>query len=117
MEHGHGNHSANDWASTAYWYQTLPGVPFGIPPVAERLPIRLGDLGVLPMLAPGTIPAHPGGANAEMQSMSARHRQKVVDRDAATAAESARLWSEAQQWSQENTTQARDVRRRWLGEA
>ena len=117
MEHGHGNHSANDWASTAYWYQTLPGVPFGIPPVAERLPIRLGDLGVLPMLAPGTIPAHPGGANAEMQSMSARHRQKVVDRDAAAAAESARLWSEAQQWSQENTTQARDVRRRWLGEA
>ena len=24
IEHGHGNHLADDWSSTAYWYQTLP---------------------------------------------------------------------------------------------
>ncbi len=24
FEHGHGNHLADEWSSTAYWYQTLP---------------------------------------------------------------------------------------------
>src|SRR3954454_10929988 len=40
MEHGHANHLADDWASTAYWYQTLPGPRLSIPPVGERLPRR-----------------------------------------------------------------------------
>lgn len=40
MEHGHANHLSDDWASTAYWYQTLPSKPFGILPVEKRLPLR-----------------------------------------------------------------------------
>ncbi|WP_205855797.1 glycoside hydrolase family 172 protein [Phytoactinopolyspora endophytica] len=40
MEHGHANHLADDWSSTAYWYQTLPGPRLEIPPVDERLPRR-----------------------------------------------------------------------------
>ncbi|WP_206602287.1 glycoside hydrolase family 172 protein [Chimaeribacter arupi] len=38
MEHGHANHLADDWATTAYWYQTLPSQPVTIQPVEERLP-------------------------------------------------------------------------------
>lgn len=41
MEHGHANHLSDDWASTAYWYQTLPTKPFGILPVADRLPTHI----------------------------------------------------------------------------
>ncbi len=40
MEHGHANHLADDWSSTAYWYQTLPGKPFDILPVEQRLPLH-----------------------------------------------------------------------------
>ena len=40
MEHGHGNHLSNDWSSTAYWYQTLPGPRLDLLPVAKRLPRR-----------------------------------------------------------------------------
>ena len=40
IEHGHGNHLSDDWASTAYWYQTLPSPPASILPLVERLPSR-----------------------------------------------------------------------------
>ena len=36
IEHGHANVHANDYASVAYWYQTLPHKPFpALLPVAE----------------------------------------------------------------------------------
>ena len=39
IEHGHANDRCDDYSSTAYWYQTLPGRPFSpLPPVADRLP-------------------------------------------------------------------------------
>ncbi|KAG4437399.1 hypothetical protein IFR05_007124 [Cadophora sp. M221] len=40
LEHGHANHLRDDWSSTAYWYQTLPGPKLDIAPVAARLPNR-----------------------------------------------------------------------------
>ncbi|GJN72321.1 hypothetical protein PLIIFM63780_005347 [Purpureocillium lilacinum] len=40
MESGHANHLSDDWSSTAYWYQTLPGPRLEIPSVSERLPPR-----------------------------------------------------------------------------
>ena len=43
MEHGHANHLSDEWSSTAYWYQRLPTRPFGILPVAQRLPLRPAD--------------------------------------------------------------------------
>ncbi len=40
IEHGHANDRADDWSSTAYWYQSEPHRPFGpILPVEQRLPI------------------------------------------------------------------------------
>ena len=38
FEHGHANHLADDWSSTAYWYQTLPSPMNAILAVADRLP-------------------------------------------------------------------------------
>ncbi len=39
IEHGHANNMANDYASTAFWYQNEPhGVFPPLPPAAERLP-------------------------------------------------------------------------------
>ncbi|MGE3194117.1 MAG: glycoside hydrolase family 172 protein [Microbacteriaceae bacterium] len=36
MEHGHGNHLSDSWASTAYWYQEEPGADLTVPPADER---------------------------------------------------------------------------------
>ncbi|MEV0388432.1 glycoside hydrolase family 172 protein [Nonomuraea sp. NPDC050643] len=38
IEHGHANKRSDDFSSVAYWYQTLPHRPFGLAPVADRLP-------------------------------------------------------------------------------
>ena len=39
IEHGHANHLSNEYSSVAYWYQREPHKPFGILPVAQRLPL------------------------------------------------------------------------------
>ncbi len=39
IEHGHGNHLSNEYASVAYWYQREPHKTFGILPVRQRLPL------------------------------------------------------------------------------
>lgn len=41
IEHGHGNHTGNDYSSTAYWYQIEPHKRFDILPVDKRLPVML----------------------------------------------------------------------------
>jgi hypothetical protein len=39
IEHGHANDQANDYSSTAYWYQQEPHAPFPpLPAVGQRLP-------------------------------------------------------------------------------
>ena len=38
IEHGHANRRSDDVTSTAYWYQLEPHAPFGLPPLADRLP-------------------------------------------------------------------------------
>jgi len=44
IEHGHGNHTANDYSSTAYWYQIEPHKKFDILPVEKRYPVLLSFL-------------------------------------------------------------------------
>ncbi|MGY0063625.1 DUF2961 domain-containing protein [Streptomyces sp. LZ34] len=46
MEHGHANHLADDWSTTAYWYQTLPAPRFDILPVGQRRPRKAEGPGV-----------------------------------------------------------------------
>jgi len=44
IEHGHNNKLANDYSSTAYWYQTEPHKTFGdIGPVEDRIPRKDQD--------------------------------------------------------------------------
>jgi hypothetical protein len=39
IEHGHGNHLANEMSSTAYWYAEQPAQVAEPPPVAKRMPV------------------------------------------------------------------------------
>jgi hypothetical protein len=48
IEHGHANHLADDWSSTAYWYQTLPSPIKSISPVGDRIPPPLRRSGRVP---------------------------------------------------------------------
>ncbi|SEH01291.1 hypothetical protein SAMN05444920_119221 [Nonomuraea solani] len=43
IEHGHANKRSDGFSSVAYLYQTLPHRPFGLAPVAERLPFPRGE--------------------------------------------------------------------------
>lgn len=39
IEHGHGNHLANEYSSVAYWYQREPHMELSLLPVEQRLPL------------------------------------------------------------------------------
>ena len=45
IEHGHGNHLANEMSSTAYWYAAEPAAAVQPPPVAQRLPVLRDNQG------------------------------------------------------------------------
>ena len=45
IEHGHGNHLANDYASVAYWYARQPTQVLTPPSVAQRLPVPKDNQG------------------------------------------------------------------------
>jgi len=45
IEHGHGNHLANEMSSTAYWYAEQPARVAQPPPVEKRLPILRDNQG------------------------------------------------------------------------
>ncbi len=76
MEHGHANQLSDDWASTAYWYQTLPSTPFSILPVAERLPIHLGGGPLAPLRLHDT-PA-PVEMTDEARAMKTRYHERYA---------------------------------------
>lgn len=74
IEHGHANHLANEYSSTAYWYQREPHARFGILPVAKRLPVRHADLGIVPILEPpGYQP--PQWLDAEHRRQKQKYRK------------------------------------------
>ena len=45
IEHGHGNHLANEMSSVAYWYAVAPAKPIDPPPVAQRQPVLRDNQG------------------------------------------------------------------------
>ena len=73
LEHGHSNHLADDWSSTAYWYQKLPTTPFDVLPVDQRLPLR-------PPAAPSPQAAAPRGADAQAARAAAAERKEAFDK-------------------------------------
>ena len=44
IEHGHGNHLANEMSSVAYWYADMPGPVRDCPPVGQRFAVRRDNL-------------------------------------------------------------------------
>ena len=72
IEHGHGNHLANEMASTAYWYAAEPTAAAAAPPVAARLPVLRDNQG---RWLHDPARRHPGRVvplNAEMNEMKKR---------------------------------------------
>jgi hypothetical protein len=105
MEHGHANHLADDWSSTAYWYQKLPTVPFGILPVEERLPLRPAA-----PPSPEPRPARQDDQAAARSAAETRSAEFLEQRNQFLASRAADVRSAAEA----NIAQAQDIRARWL---
>jgi hypothetical protein len=45
IEHGHGNHLANEMSSVAYWYAAQPTPVSVPPPMEQRLPVLCDNQG------------------------------------------------------------------------
>ncbi len=79
IEHGHGNHLANEMSSVAYWYQLEPHRRFGILPVKKRKPVeRLAEHRIVEWQQerPAQTPRGRSAPNAEMKRMKARWKKK-----------------------------------------
>ncbi|MFE0332267.1 glycoside hydrolase family 172 protein [Streptomyces sp. NPDC003753] len=109
LQHGHANHLQDDWASTAYWYQTLPSPRLDILPVEQRLPRRWQT----PPTDGVTIPdrALLDDVHREMyERRDARMRDFLAKREEWLN----RRAAQSREWAAENKLIARDLRRRFL---
>ena len=68
IEHGHGNHLANEMSSTAYWYSDKPVGAAAPPPVTKRLPV-LREKGRWVVDPARQCPGKPVRVTPEMQQM------------------------------------------------
>jgi len=115
MEHGHANHLADDWASTAYWYQTLPTKAFGILPMEARLPIRSTALASPFGGSAGSVSGEHTPSDAqmsdEMREMRAARQERYARYVEKRNAVLARRIEDTRKRSQLNREQARQIRR------
>ena len=72
IEHGHGNHLANEMSSVAYWYASEPTEPVEPPPVAQRQPVLRDNLGNWLYDDSNQAPSRVVPINEEMQAMKER---------------------------------------------
>ena len=76
IEHGHGNHLANEMSSVAYWYADKPNAAVTPPPVTKRLPVLRDNQGQWLRDKRRECPGKKIGLNAEMKKMKARWAKK-----------------------------------------
>jgi hypothetical protein len=107
IEHGHANHLSDDWAATAYWYQTLPSPPTHILPVDQRLPTRPARV-----TADDPRPA-PDDIADEAATLRQRYAQRYEEYRGHLSARSADRAARSQTESRANSEQAADLRRRY----
>jgi len=69
IEHGHGNHLANEMSSVAYWYAAAPTKVAKPPAVAKRLPVLRDNQGNWLHSRRNQCPGRPIPPNREMQKM------------------------------------------------
>ena len=106
FEHGHANHLADDWSSTAYWYQDLPSPVLELPEVGDRLPLR--------PVAQTAVALEPLLTTA--QQAARRTAQQRMERfSAARDALREERRREVDKWEHGNLVQARDIRARFDG--
>lgn len=72
IEHGHGNHLANEMSSTAYWYAAKPTRIMKPPPVARRMPVLRDNKGNWLYDKRNQCPGKRVPLNAEMKRMKKR---------------------------------------------
>ena len=76
IEHGHGNHLANEMSSVAYWYADRPTEVIEPPPVAQRLPVLRDHQGKWLHDEGNRCPGKPVALNDEMKHMKAQWAEK-----------------------------------------
>jgi hypothetical protein len=76
IEHGHGNHLANEMSSVAYWYATEPIAVIQPPSMAQRLPILRDNQGNWLYDEENQCPGQPIELNDEMKAMKAQWAEK-----------------------------------------
>jgi hypothetical protein len=86
LEHGHNNHLSDDWASTAYWYQTLPSPRLEIPSVEGRLPLR-PTIDGLRAEAPEVTPQHDAARERLERTRIARDQVERARNEAVAKAQ------------------------------
>jgi len=76
IEHGHGNHLANEASSVAYWYAEQPTKVADPPPVQKRLPVLRDNRGRWLTDRRTQCPGRKISLNDEMRQMKALWAQK-----------------------------------------
>lgn len=74
IEHGHGNHLANEMSSVAYWYAERPTSVALPPAVANRLPVLRDNQGTWLYDPDHQITPHQVPINDEMRQMKAKQQ-------------------------------------------
>ena len=72
IEHGHGNHLANEMSSVAYWYADRPAAARRVPPVAKRMPVLRDNQGEWLYDKKNQTTSRRIEPNAEMRRMKKR---------------------------------------------
>ena len=72
IEHGHGNHLANEMSSVAYWYAEAPTRVVGPLPVEQRMPVLQDNQGQWLYDEANQCPGKPIELNDEMRQMKAQ---------------------------------------------
>ncbi|HHV44084.1 MAG TPA: DUF2961 domain-containing protein [Firmicutes bacterium] len=76
IEHGHGNHLANEMSSVAYWYAKEPTGVVVPPPVAKRAPVLRDNQGTWLYDEQNQCPGRPVPINEEMAQAKAAWQKK-----------------------------------------
>lgn len=77
IEHGHGNHLANEMSSVAYWYAEQPTAAVTPPPVAQRMPVLRDEHGAWLIDPANQITPYQVPLNDEMQRMKEQYAARM----------------------------------------
>lgn len=108
LEHGHANHLSDDWATTAYWYQTLPSPKLNIPPMKERL-VRRPILPAPKIVAPPLDELTEAARNMHITQQD-KYKKYLAERDETAR----RRAADTKERIVKNEKDANDVRERFL---